>query len=55
MHLKVDEGLPGQVIAQRGLLFVANMRSHLGDTPRGKLLAEEEFTSYCVVPLVIKG
>jgi PAS domain S-box-containing protein len=54
-QVSADQGLPGQVYMQRNLLFISDLRTVEANLTRTYLVSDEGFTSYCAVPLIIKG
>ncbi len=54
-QLRLGERLAGRAMLERQIVTVANV--HEGDAPfaRAKLLADEQFVSYCAAPLLSKG
>lgn len=54
-HLRLGEGLAGQVALERRILTVDDLHTHKASLAQSPLLADENFTSYFGAPLIAKG
>ncbi|MBF6611556.1 MAG: GAF domain-containing protein [Chloroflexi bacterium] len=53
-YVRWGEGFPGSAVSERRTFGIASF-AEIGDPRRVAQLANEEFVSYCVVPLIAKG
>ncbi len=54
MHLYVGEGLGGQAVRTRGIVYIPNLTQHSQDLRR-QVLTGEGFVTYLGIPLIAKG